>query len=913
MNIAFEDVLQEVDRAALAYANRRLTDVEIGILKGVWEGLDYRAIARQLGYQPDTLRGGHGYRLWQMLRPALAAPKLNKSNFKRLMCDRIRQLPDPASADSTHHYFGNLDLSLPSFGREAELQQALQSLTDHPLVMVIGPNGTGKTSFLSSLVQRCQSQFEVIFYCRGETVPSVADWHAALQQQLPRLSVSPRTGHPQTSQPRTGSPRDPLRDRLVLLQQYRCLLVFDQADDLLQPQASGMPYRPPADYQQLLRRVVQDDHQSCVLWVSPGPLGADIAPSWQSTRIAQITLSPLTVPDVQALTALLPVTLTGTPQQWQMLTEHCGGNADFIRAAALYLQEYHHGQIVPPATWQSALALEDLLNSKWDTFDATERVLLLLLSIQAQPLAALKQWTLALPYPADQIHQAIERLKYRYLIVTGASDQPMELRLPVMARYLRQRLVSQLSNELYTESLDAFHAYPLLIPTGSQHAQAIQHQGLLLPVVKDLHRICQSSTEQMLAKLYRLLAQVRQSSHAHETQAVGNLLNIASQLQLSMAGANLSHLHIACADLSTLNLQGADLSGSTLRHTVFAQGLQTPLLTTLSPAGQTLVVGDGRGQVNRYDLTRPELPLTDRTSLPIPLDHLAFAAEQRLLWMGNDQCVRLWPLRHPPLQKEALDTDGKRLSHRIQCLSRASNVPYLALGQTNGQVLLIHTEWGNTTAFQASNGAIQRIAIAPDGTQLATYAWDTGEIIQWVLPDHQRPSQLESPSRLASILLHRLGSLMAVHWQSSSLLILEEIEQQLYLRRASDDVVHRLPGEALPTEMAAFSDNGQYLAVGGPDSISVYAIAPTPPTLSRTLRRPNPAGLRQLAIDNQGIWVCVTTRHQVTVWQRDAHQYTITATPQLEPLYQDCQMKNMQGMSAAAATIAQHLGAQIDD
>jgi AAA-like domain len=77
----FEEGLQIVDAAIFSKINRHLKDVEILVLKGSWQGLNYDEIANTEGYAAKYLRQDIGFKLWKLLSDALGE-EVNKTNFR---------------------------------------------------------------------------------------------------------------------------------------------------------------------------------------------------------------------------------------------------------------------------------------------------------------------------------------------------------------------------------------------------------------------------------------------------------------------------------------------------------------------------------------------------------------------------------------------------------------------------------------------------------------------------------------------------------------------------------------------------------------------------------------------------------------------------------------------------------------
>jgi len=79
MNV--EEALQILDTVVFNKVNRHLKDVEIIILKGSWQGLNYDEIANNEGYTAKYLRQDVGFKLWKLLSEALGE-EVNKTNFR---------------------------------------------------------------------------------------------------------------------------------------------------------------------------------------------------------------------------------------------------------------------------------------------------------------------------------------------------------------------------------------------------------------------------------------------------------------------------------------------------------------------------------------------------------------------------------------------------------------------------------------------------------------------------------------------------------------------------------------------------------------------------------------------------------------------------------------------------------------
>ncbi len=77
----FQDVLEIVESAVYKAKGRRLTDPELTVLRGSWEGLTYEKMAEDSPYKPNYLKGDVSHKFWKLLSEALGE-EVSKRNFR---------------------------------------------------------------------------------------------------------------------------------------------------------------------------------------------------------------------------------------------------------------------------------------------------------------------------------------------------------------------------------------------------------------------------------------------------------------------------------------------------------------------------------------------------------------------------------------------------------------------------------------------------------------------------------------------------------------------------------------------------------------------------------------------------------------------------------------------------------------
>jgi len=77
----FQDVLEIVESAVYKAKGRKLTDPEMTVLRGSWEGLTYEKMAEGSLYKPNYLKGDVSHKFWKLLTFALGED-VSKRNFR---------------------------------------------------------------------------------------------------------------------------------------------------------------------------------------------------------------------------------------------------------------------------------------------------------------------------------------------------------------------------------------------------------------------------------------------------------------------------------------------------------------------------------------------------------------------------------------------------------------------------------------------------------------------------------------------------------------------------------------------------------------------------------------------------------------------------------------------------------------
>lgn len=170
-----EEGLEILDAVVFNKINRHLKDVEIIIIKGSWQGLNYDEIASNEGYAANYLQQDVGFKLWKLLSEVLGE-KVSKSNFHAAI-KRLKILPTQLHQDSSstiknefipEHPDGRVPLTSGFYiqrfffgdaGRSPIEKRCYETILQAgSLIRIKAPNQMGKTSLLDRIIAHSNQQ-----------------------------------------------------------------------------------------------------------------------------------------------------------------------------------------------------------------------------------------------------------------------------------------------------------------------------------------------------------------------------------------------------------------------------------------------------------------------------------------------------------------------------------------------------------------------------------------------------------------------------------------------------------------------------------------------------------------------------------------------------------------------------------
>jgi WD40 repeat protein/serine/threonine protein kinase len=687
------------------------------------------------------------------------------------------------------------------YGREAELEQLVQwTLTDrHRIVAVLGLGGLGKTTLVTRLAQQVKDQFDYVIWRSLQNAVPIED---ILSECLQFLSATQQNNL-------AGNNHQKISQLIDVFRRQRCLLVLDNFEAVLQDGDPTGHYRPGYEnYDELLRRVSETQHQSCLLLTSREK-PQTIAP-FEGTAAQSLALTGLDPGQTQAL--LKSRNLYGTDAAWAELNSRYSGNPLALKLISETIQDIFDGDIGEflQETVSIFGGIRDVLRQQFERLSALEREIIIWLAIEREPASRTTLWDNLMGITSKQdFIAALQSLRRRALVEKSSAGFTLQ---NVVLEYITGHLVQTVCQEIEAFEATAsatdllINHFALLKAEAKDYVRESQTRLILKPVIDSLG--VSLGHQKRAEKLTKILTSLRNSDPPSPGYAAGNLLNLLIHLQSELHQFDFSRLVIRHAYAPNVMLRDVNFAQAQLINAVFTETFGRVVSLAFSPTGELLAAGTANGEVRlwRTDTGRPLLTLKGHTNW---VQSVAFSPAGKLLASGStDQTVRVWEAQSGQCVKVfssstarfwsvAFSMDGSLVAgagadHNIHLWEVA------ATSETPFKILAGHTGWVKSVAFSPDNKTL-----ASGSNDHTVRVWDihTGECRQTLSGHtHWVWSVAFSPDG------RFLASGSADHtirlWQAG---------------QSTDECLHTFTGHTDEIYAVAFSSDSQLLASGGQD------------------------------------------------------------------------------------------------
>ncbi len=608
-------------------------------------------------------------------------------------------------------------LSVPTFyGRAWELGLLREWIVDERcrVVGVQGMGGIGKSALTVTLTHQLVEHFDVVIWRSARDAPSV---ETLLDDWLQHLD-------PQS----LGASSDQWGRRLSLLLDHlrrsRVLLVLDNLETLLEERETTGQMRPGyAGYAELLRRIAETEHQSCLVFTSREKPGDLVALEGSHSPVRVLRLARL---DAAACGHLLDEHgLRGSAVDRGRLVETYAGNPLALKIVARTIVDLFDGEIAPFLAQGEAIfgGVRGVLEEQFDRLSPFEQSTLLWLATLREPatldeLAARR----VVPERRARLLEAVQALLRRSLVERGQKQASFTLQ-SVVLEYATERLVSAAAREIETGQLSVLREHALVLATASDYVRRTQERLVATPVLDQLRGIA-GPPETVERRLLGLLDGLRGQDSAAQGYGPGNLVNLLRLLRGNLRGLDLSNVAIRQACLAEVEAQDARLVDAHLAETVLSDAFSMLPCVALSGDGAYLAAGTAMGEIYLWRRFDRALLRTIRGHAGMTLSVALSDRGERVASSSDDGTVKLWDAHNGQL----LQTFGG-LVGAVPTVALSGDGRRVAAGDFAGSIRVWDADDGRTVSSIAGWGeAIWGIALDATGTRVAAAYGSTVQV-----------------------------------------------------------------------------------------------------------------------------------------------------------------------------------------
>ncbi|NES85604.1 MAG: hypothetical protein F6K10_31675 [Moorea sp. SIO2B7] len=177
--LTWMEVKEITDRLVFQKTRKHLSDVEIIVLQGSWEGKTYEEMAQQAGYTDNYLNKDVGNKLWKKLS-GICGEKVSKKNLREPLKRALKsqQCPPEASGSIKEIPFpeGSVSPDSPFYVKRNYIESLCYNAIIKPgsLIRIKAPKLMGKTSLMTWILAQCQSQnYKTVYLKLGSVERSI--------------------------------------------------------------------------------------------------------------------------------------------------------------------------------------------------------------------------------------------------------------------------------------------------------------------------------------------------------------------------------------------------------------------------------------------------------------------------------------------------------------------------------------------------------------------------------------------------------------------------------------------------------------------------------------------------------------------------------------------------------------------
>lgn len=634
----------------------------------------------------------------------------------------------PSDMLETTEDWGEAPYITQTYGRDQEVATLRRWMVDERcrVVAVVGMGGMGKTTLASQVARLVRNTFTTVFWRSLQHTPPLKH---ILQQCIQGISHQERVELPEAID-------EQLSLLIHYLQSTRCLLVLDNVESILQEGQHASYYQEGyADYGQLIQRIAETSHQSCLLITSREKPREVSRLEGKRSSVYALHLNGVAADAGKEL--LQGRELSGSDEQWARLVAFYAGNPLALKIVAEFVQEVFAGDI-GRFLQEEAIAFGDiyrLLEQQFQRLSAQEQEIVSWLAIEREA-TALETLSGNLVYPSSKgpLLEAFDSLRRRSLIeVQGSAHFTLP---PVIMEYATTRLVHHACEEAIathmhelsahsvrgkghevSESMHTWRTYAFTKAQSKDYLRDAQTRLLLAPVAECMLRAWgKEGTEQQLRDM---LSRERQILPHQGSYLATNVLSLMAYLRYDLRGIDCSYLTVKQAHLQHVALPGANFSHTHIAATTFAHTFGNVLSIAFSTQGNQFAIGTAEGDIWVYHAASGA-PLQTYHGHTDGVWSVVFSTDATfLVSSSDDQTIRIWDVATGQCLRTLYHTT------RVRSIALCPDGTLFASGSDDGTIRLWDARTGECLSTLAGHDdRVWSVAFDPTGTRLASGGTD---------------------------------------------------------------------------------------------------------------------------------------------------------------------------------------------
>jgi WD40 repeat protein len=611
------------------------------------------------------------------------------------------------------------------------------------LSIKLGKGGIGKSALSMKVAQQTQGEFEYVV------------WRSLLSEPPAQYIVDDfvkfLSNQQETNLPEIFS--DKINKLLSYLRKYRCLIILDNAESVLQGSEHAGQYKDGfEDYGRLFKLLGEAQHQSCVILTSREKPQEIALIEGENRPVRSLYLSGLNKLEGRKIIEDNG-TFFGTDDEWEELINFYDGNPLALEIVSRHIFWVFNGNISKFLEIGRNLFgdLKDLLDWHFSRLSEAEKEIMYWLAISREPvdIKLLRDKIVTLD-AKEKVAESLELLNRRLPITKSNTGFTLQA---VLSEYMIEQMIQQVCREIKSAEPNSLNSHTLIEAQAKNYVRESQERI----VIKSIVNLIEECSKDFLPKQLNELITYTRNQNTSSGYIGGNIINLLNYVKADLSAYDFSRIPIWQAYLQGVNLHKLNFSNCNFSRTVFTQTFGSISSVRYSPDGRYFAVGHTKNEISIWQVSSGQ-------QISICRGHnnwvqsIAISRDGEFLASGSeDGSIKLWEVESGACLDTLLGHEGKVLA-----IAFSPDGNTLASGGGDHTIKFWNVHDGECLkTIDAHSDWILSVSFSPDGEILASSSGDN-TIKLWKMDDYECSKTLEGHTRgIKSVTFSPNGELLA--------------------------------------------------------------------------------------------------------------------------------------------------------